>query len=347
MKGTTRAAEDRGERPVRSAAAVRTTAGGARLAVLAAIASFAWIAAASEPPENPPGMQSYEETIQTWRADRDLRLRSATGWLTIVGLEWLSPGPNAFGSGEANPVRLPGAHVPEWAGTLLMEPLGTGTRFAVVPSPDAEIMLDDVQLPPGVPTEIRSDRAGEASVLALGSLRFWIIERGGNAALRIRDPQSELLRGFRGVDCYRVDRAWRVEARFRPLAEPLTLIVPNILGHADTSACFGRIEFELDGETHTLLPMSDAPDDSALFVVFADATNGKETYGAGRFLATRLEKDGSVDLDFNKAYNPPCAFNPFTTCPLPPEGNTLPIAVTAGEKKYEATPAHESGSGAP
>jgi hypothetical protein len=195
-------------------------------------------------------------------------------------------------------------------------------------------MLDGAQLPTGAPTPIASDREGSPSVLALGRLRFWVVERGDRAALRVRDPEAPRRREFRGVAAFPIAERWRVRGRFARFTDPIELIVPNILGHADTSLSYGRIEFEVEGKPQALLPMSDAPDDSALFVVFGDATNGTETYGAGRFLAAKLQRDGSVELDFNKAYNPPCAFNPFTTCPLPPAGNILTVAVLAGEKVY-------------
>lgn len=276
----------------------------------------------------------YARSIETWRSDRDLRLRSANGWLTVVALEWLSPGENRFGSSPNNPVHLPGQYVPEFAGTIEMTGSPGNYSFTVQPSPDAQIMLDEAQLPDGVATPIRSDKEGEPSTLGLGQLRFWVVERGDRAALRVRDPQSSQRTDFRGIETFPIDSRWRLRGTFVRFPEPSQLIVPNIMGHADTMFCYGKIEFELNDAKHSLLPMTDAPDDSALFVVFGDATNGNETYGAGRFLTAPLQPDGSVDLDFNKSYNPPCAFNQFTTCPLPPQGNVLSFAIPAGEKAY-------------
>lgn len=286
-------------------------------------------------PEARGQMDSYVRSIESWRSDRDLRLRSANGWLTVVALEWLTPGENRFGSSPGNPVRLPGEYVPAFAGTIEMSGTPGNYSFSVKPSPDAQIMLDEEQLPSDAPTIIRSDREGEPSTLGLGRIRFWIVERGERAAVRVRDPQSPQRTSFAGMQNFPIDPSWRLRGTFVRFEEPTSLIVPNILGHADTTFCYGRIEFEHDGAKHSLLPMSDAPDDSALFVVFGDATNGAETYGAGRFLMAPLQPDGSVDLDFNKSYNPPCAFNSFTTCPLPPQGNVLPFAIPAGEKTYE------------
>jgi len=298
-------------------------------------------------PEAKGQMDNYVRSIESWRSDRDLRLRSANGWLTVVALEWLSPGENRFGSGPGNSVRIPGEYVPEFAGTIEMSGTPGNYSFSVQPSPDAQIMLDEKQLPSDKPTVIRSDREGSPSTLGLGRIRFWIVERGDRAAVRVRDPQSPQRTAFTGVENYPIDPSWRIRGTFVRFDEPTPLIVPNILGHADTSFCYGRIEFERDGVKHSLLPMSDAPDDTALFVVFGDATNGAETYGAGRFLTAPLQPDGSVDLDFNKAYNPPCAFNEFTTCPLPPAGNVLPIAIPAGEKAYVDAAHPEGKSSAP
>lgn len=284
------------------------------------------------------GTDDYVHAIETWRTDRDLRLRSPNGWLTIVALEWLTPGDNPFGARADLPVHLPGQYVPQFAGILTMSGAPGARTFTIRPSQDAQITLDDRQLPADEPTAIHSDRDGDASILALGRLRFWIVERGERAALRVRDPEAELRQSFRGVDSYPIDPHWNIRAHFTPFPDPQELIIPNILGDADTTRCYGTIEFEIAGTHRSLRPMSDSPEDSTLFVVFGDETNGKETYGGGRFLYARLEPNGSLDLDFNKAYNPPCAFNTFTTCPLPPDGNRLPIAVTAGEKAYEHGP---------
>jgi uncharacterized protein (DUF1684 family) len=148
--------------------------------------------------------------------------------------------------------------------------------------------------------------------------------------VRLRDPECALRRDFAGIDAYPVDPAYRVVARLEPFPAGTRIEVPNMLGHVDSVETPGAFAFPLRGGTRRLVPMLEP--DSTLFFVFADSTTGVETYGGGRFLYADLRPDGTAVLDFNMAYNPPCAFNPYTTCPLPPEGNTLAMAVRAGEK---------------
>jgi uncharacterized protein (DUF1684 family) len=250
------------------------------------------------------------------------------------------------GTGEDNAVLLPVG--PERAGILVYTPdagdpftvqfrPAAGLRATVQAGDEEEVPLDGpvamVPSPPGPATEIHVDRA-----------RFWVLARAmGKAAVRIQDPESELLATFQGIDTYPIDPAWRIVGRYEAFPEPREMLIPNQLGHTDTTEAYGRVVFTVDGVEHDLIPTQDDAEDGNLFFVFADETNGAETYGAGRFLYTPIREDGTVVLDFNRAYNPPCAYNPWTTCPLPPEGNTLPIAVTAGEQKYagESAPTPE------
>jgi uncharacterized protein (DUF1684 family) len=161
-----------------------------------------------------------------------------------------------------------------------------------------------------------------------------VIERGGRLAVRVRDTASPARTRFDGIEAYPVDARWRVAARFEPYEPARTVEVPTVLGTAEPMTCPGRLVFELDGRTFTLDAMSEA-DDADLFLIFADATNRDATYGGGRFLyAARPGADGTVVVDFNKAYNPPCAFTPYATCPLPPPQNSLELRVEAGEKRW-------------
>jgi uncharacterized protein (DUF1684 family) len=178
---------------------------------------------------------------------------------------------------------------------------------------------------------LRSDAEGEPSRVQLGRFSFWLIDRSGMLGIRVRDPQNSVLAAFDGVDHHAADADWRVPARFLPYATPHEVAMPNVLGSTYQSESPGRLEFEWQGETHTLEPTGSDP--AGLFLVFGDATNGKTTYGGGRFLRVpEPDADGRLLLDFNRSYNPPCAFSPFTTCPLPTESNRLPFEVTAGER---------------
>ena len=169
--------------------------------------------------------------------------------------------------------------------------------------------------------------------LALGSLRFFIIQRGDRLGVRIKDTKSPALAAFHDVDTYPAQPAWRFDARFEPYDPPKKLAIPNVLGQVEESPSKGAVVFEKDGRTYRLDALADDKD-GTLFIIFGDATNGHETYGAGRFLDTAAPKDGRVVVDFNQAYNPPCAFTSFATCPLPPKDNKLALKVEAGEKKY-------------
>jgi uncharacterized protein len=160
-----------------------------------------------------------------------------------------------------------------------------------------------------------------------------VIDRGGKKALRVKDSAADRRTHFLGLDYFPVDESWRIVARWVPFEKPRLLPITNLLGQTAPEPVPGKAVFERDGKTYELLPIDEGPGEP-LFFVIADATSGKETYGGGRFLYADEPKDGQIVLDFNRAQNPPCAFTPFATCPLPPKENRLPFAVTAGEKHY-------------
>ena len=209
---------------------------------------------------------------------------------------------------------------------------GAGSALTVIQWDDAATVkvFDDASAAPVTTLPMVSDGDGKPTVLTSGTLLFHVIDRGGEQFLRVRDRNSPTLAAFEGIDRFPVDPRWRVTARLIP--EPgATIAITNVLGQVETSPCPGALEFDLEGQTHRLRPTVSS--DGSLFFVFADTTNGQQTYGAGRFLdADPIGDDGLVELDFNKAHNPICSMSEFATCPLPPTGNRLPIAVEAGEK---------------
>jgi hypothetical protein len=183
--------------------------------------------------------------------------------------------------------------------------------------------------------ELESDAHGDPTLLELGDLRFCLIERGGRPALRTWDLAAEARSDFTGIDHWPVDPAWRLDARFEPVRHR-TISVPDVLGFVEEKESPGDVAFEAAGVTHRLQGLNGGPN-GELWLVFADATNGNETYGGGRFLYTGApDADGAMVVDFNRAYNPPCVFSPFATCPLPWEANRLPIPIEAGERMFEA-----------
>jgi len=178
---------------------------------------------------------------------------------------------------------------------------------------------------------LQSDASEHPDVVRIGGLSLTIIERGGKLGARLRDPKAAARRGFTGCNWFPADPAWRIEAKWVAYPEPKKIAVTNILGMTDREPSPGYAEFIVKGKTMRLEPVAE---DGELFFMFRDSTSGRTTYGAGRFFYAAMPKAGKVELDFNKAHNPPCAFTAFATCPLPPRQNTLQVAIEAGEKNY-------------
>jgi uncharacterized protein (DUF1684 family) len=270
---------------------------------------------------------TFADSLAEYRADREARLRNPEGWLTVAGLFWLEPGDNVFGSNPDNAVVLPAGAAPARAGVLRLE----DGEVTLRPDPGVDLRIDGE---PAGERRLASDATGDPDRVTLGRLTFWVIERGDRIAIRLRDPEAELLENFTGVDFYPPDPSSRVIGWFHSYGEPHRRPMENMVGTIDTVLVPGIVLFTLDGADCSLLPVVDDPADSSFFFVFSDATSGNETYGGGRFLSARLAPRDRVVLDFNRAYNPPCAFNPYTTCPLPLPENRLSVAVRAGEKAY-------------
>jgi uncharacterized protein (DUF1684 family) len=276
---------------------------------------------------SPEEVEAYVAEVEDWRAGRLERLTSETGWLTLVGLHWLQDGPNRVGSGADADLPLPADRAPEWAGTLYPpESPGGSLRFELAPGAGVAIEGEEIT----GPVELATDGQGEATVLELGSLTFYVIARGERLGLRVKDSQSPARLEFAGIESYPVDPAWRLTARFEPYDPPRELAILDVTGGTQPSVSPGAVIFEKDGRSFRLDAL-DAGDE--LFLIVHDQTSGHGTYGAGRYLYTPVaSEDGTVELDFNKLYNPPCAFTEFATCPLPPAQNRLDLAIEAGEK---------------
>jgi uncharacterized protein (DUF1684 family) len=266
----------------------------------------------------------YRAEIESWRRERELRLKADGGWLTVAGLFWLKPGANRFGADKANDIVLPDHSSPPRAGSFVLK----DGRVRIDVASSAVVTLGGQPIDK---RELRSDTSGAPpDVIALGALTMQIIERSGRVGVRLKDMRAPARRDFKGLRWYPVAPAYRVTARFVPHTKPTTISVPDVLGGAESLPSPGSAWFELDGKSLRLDPVLE-PGSAQLFFIFRDATSGKTTYGAGRFLYADPPADGRVVLDFNKAYAPPCAFTPYATCPLPPAENRLPIAVEAGE----------------
>jgi uncharacterized protein (DUF1684 family) len=280
--------------------------------------------ASGSPPVSPS--DSYRREIEQWRTRRVERLRAEDGWLSVVGLSWLEPGKNAVGGGDGNRVALPAGKAPPFVGTLDRD--GGAVTFHAAPGSGVT-----VEGRPAVSLPMRSDADGEPTVLSVGTVFFYVIRRGDRLGVRVKDSQSDARRDFHGIESFPVQPDWRVEARFEPYDPPREIPIPNVLGMNEPGKSPGALVFEREGKTYRLDPILEEGETN-LFVIFGDRTNGKETYGAGRFLYAAPPVDGRTVLDFNKAYNPPCVFTAYATCPLPPSQNKLPIRIEAGEKVY-------------
>jgi uncharacterized protein (DUF1684 family) len=283
----------------------------------------AWIAVAaavvlgacsSERASAPLDPAAHAREVEQWRAERLARLTAEDGWLTLVGLFWIEEGVSRVGSNPDHEVVLP-AKLPADVGTVT---LAQGkARFTPAPG----VGLQE--------TELKPDSEPDYPQLRLGTVRFYLIERGGRYGIRVKDSESPARVNFAGLDYFPVDPSWRVEARFIP--SPHTVTFDTEVGTKETGESPGYAEFERDGVSYRLDGVREGDE---LFFVIKDATSGKTTYEASRFIYTKLPENGRVVIDFNRAYNPPCVFTAYATCPLPPPGNRMAAAVEAGEKKY-------------
>jgi uncharacterized protein (DUF1684 family) len=279
-----------------------------------------------------PG-DAWRADLEDWIERREASLRQPDGWLSLAGLFWLEQGESSFGSDPGNDVVFPAENAPARIGVF--EVAGRSVRLRVEPG----VAVTHQGAPVLGELALATDAAGEPTVLELGPLLFHAIERGDRVAIRLKDRESPLFAAFEGMQRFPVEPSWRVTARFEAYDPPKTILVPNIAGPPLPESCPGRLVFERDGGTYSLEPTGDPGEE--LFVVFGDATNGTETYGGGRFLyADWPGPDAEVVLDFNRAYNPPCVFTPWATCPLPPPQNELPFAIAAGEKTYHGPAIH-------
>lgn len=278
----------------------------------------------------PSDEPSYKARIEEWHQDRVNALKHETGWLNLVGLFWLNEGKNSVGRGMDFDVPLPGISAPTKLGTLVLQ--NDVVRFE--PKTGAVVSADGKTVTE--PLTVFAPNSQPVN-LANGSLQWTVIKRGDKYSIRARDLESQSLTNFRGIERYSVDEQWRVKARLEAPSAPKMIPILNVLGQVTSTPLAGTLVFEKAGKTYRLDAVGEG---KKLFILFGDATNTHATYGSGRFLyadkpgASTQGADQVVTLDFNQAINPPCAFTPYATCPLPPKQNKLTLAVTAGEKRY-------------
>jgi hypothetical protein len=277
---------------------------------------------AREPASTPSG-ESPAASTEKWRLKHEADYRR--DWVTIAGLHPLKEGANTVGSARTNDIVL---------SPSLPATLGRFTHHEKVvrfePAPDAPVLLNGQRVTQ--PIELRDDQGGKPDELVVGDVRLVVHVSGATRSLRVRDPGGPLAKGFLGFTWFPIDLQYRVVGRFIKDPQPQRVKVPNTYGEIDEYMTEGVIEFRLLGQTLRLRPFTTRP--KRFYIVFKDASSGQETYAAARFLYADLLDDGTTVLDFNQAYNPPCAFNPYTTCPIPLRENRLPLKILAGEKDY-------------
>ena len=269
---------------------------------------------------------TYVQEVERWHKARIARLTAPDGWLSLVGLEWLKPGANHIGSAADNDIVL--AKASAHLGTVAWAEDGT---LSISLDKDSGATIDGDKKTDVV---LLDDSHAMPTVVAFGSVNFIGVDRDGRKGLRVRDSEAETRVQFAGIERFPIVPAWRIVADWQPLDPPFQLATGTVIGTIENYPAPGRAVFEREGQRFELYPVIEVPGDTQLFLIFADATSGKETYGAARFLYADMPRDGKIVLDFNKAYNPPCAFTPYATCPLAPPENRLALRVAAGELKY-------------
>ena len=252
---------------------------------------------------------NYTRDVEQYRAQREASLKQDDGWLTVVGLFRLKEGDNRVGAGEANEIALP-SPAPEHAGKITFS---KGQAIYYANGRPGTLLRPNVD------------------VITIESIKFFVIKRGNEYLVRVKDNNSRIRRNFTGLRWFPIDPSWKITAKFSPYPKPHTILFDSQNGVKQPMESPGYVTFTRGGKQYRLEPVRE---DRQLFFIFRDATSNKTTYGAARFLYAAPASGGTVILDFNEAINPPCAFTAYATCPLPPPQNRLTLAVTAGEKKY-------------
>ena len=269
-------------------------------------------------------MDSYEIELKVFRERLEASLRADDGWLALAGLFWLHEGANTVGGDPDSDIALPETSAPPRVGVIDFHAgqatltVADGISVSVDGSPVLSALLVD------------DDNHRKPSLVSVGTVSFFVIRRGDRTGIRVRDTQSPARAAFTGRRWFALDPAYRVTGRFVPHTEPRKLPNVNIVGITEMIDNPGRVSFDLGGRQHEIEAFDGGKD--RLFLVIRDATSGTSTYGSSRFLNAPVLADGRVELDFNRAYNPPCAFTPYATCPLPPPENILPVPIEAGER---------------
>ena len=303
------------------------------LAIFVASVAFPLASQSVTASSSSAGDTQWNKDLAAWRTQREQSLSAPDGWLTLIGLEWLKPGVNTVGSASECQIRIH-AKAPEHIGLL------------TVSANTLQILAPTGGFPPDLTIDSKPAREGllaaddaKPNTIAWHGLTMVVLHRGNRYALRIKDADSPTRTGFHGLNWYPPDPHFRVAAHWIPYNPPHTEKIPTVIGTVLSLPSPGVAEFTLDGKTLRLEPVIEGDDQTTLFFILRDQTSKTTTYEAARFLHTSLPdhgltNPGRLELDFNKLENPPCAYTPYATCPLPPEQNRLPVSIPAGEQRY-------------
>jgi uncharacterized protein (DUF1684 family) len=270
---------------------------------------------------------AYQQDFDKWKGELVDDLKQ--NWLSLAGLFWLKPGDNSFGADAGNAIVFPKG--PAHAGVFELQGKDVTVKF----SSDAHAIIDGK---PVTTAKLQADVSGKPTLVELGSLRLKVIVRGERIGIRVKDLESDNAKNYRGPVFFPIDLSYRVTATWVPSDGKQTVDVPNVLGDVSPTPVPGTVVFKISGQEIHLTDLGGDPA-KGLFFVFNDLTSKTDTYPGGRFLETDPVVNGSVVIDFNRAYNPPCAVTPYATCPLAPKENRVAIAIPAGEK-YDRTHGH-------
>ncbi len=271
------------------------------------------------------GEAKYIQEIKDWHNKRIDNLKKENGWLNLVGLYWLKDGVNKFGSDKTNDIIFPEGKAPSFIGTLTLK----DSIVTLKVSKNIEVKSEGKIV---TTADLKND-IQDATILEYGSLRWFVIKRGNKYGIRLRDLENLLVKSFKGIETYPINSNWRFEAKLEKYDPPKKIEITNILGMIEEDISPGALVFTKDGKQFKLDALVE---DDKYFIIFADKTSGDETYGAGRFIyVNKNDSTGKIILDFNKAFNPPCVFTKYATCPLPPKQNHLKLKVTAGELMFK------------
>ena len=273
--------------------------------------------------EKAPDPEAYKKDISHWKTERLENLKSRDGWLNLAGLYFLKEGENSFGADSSNDIIFPEG-APAFAGTIIK----SGDVIRLSPAENANVTIKD-KIVDRI-TDLKTDLSGHPTEMESGSFAWFVIRRGDQYGIRLRNYQHPRLDELSNIPSYPVNLEWRVQASFIPFKHDTIFKIATMIGGTEDYKCPGKLIFKVDTSKVVIYPFESG---NNFFILFGDGTSAHETYAAGRFLYTKKpDRQNMVIIDFNKAYNPPCAFSPFATCPLPPPENRLKVAIRAGEK---------------